>query len=194
MSKTLVLAASLVASLSLGPSVADKATPAVVPFALQGVRLLDGPFKRAMELDQQYLLAIDEDRLLHNFRVNAGLPSSAKPLGGWEAPDVELRGHTAGHYLSALSLMYASTGDARFKTRADAMVTALAAIQDAQAQKFHPGYLSAFPEEFFDRVDARQRVWAPYYTIHKIMAGLVDAHELTGNTQALAVVRKMADW
>jgi DUF1680 family protein len=194
MSRTLLLAASIVASLSLTPSVADKVTPSAVPFALQDVRLLDGPFKRAMELDQQYLLAIDADRLLHNFRVNAGLPSSAAPLGGWEAPDVELRGHTAGHYLSALSLMYASTGDARFKTRADALVAELATIQDAQARRFHPGYLSAFPEEFFDRVDRRQKVWAPYYTIHKIMAGLVDAHQLTGNAQALAVVTKMAEW
>src|SRR5262245_33497290 len=194
MSKTFALAASIVLAASTAPGAPDKVTPAAVPFALQEVRLLDGPFKRAMELDQQYLLAIDVDRLLHNFRVNAGLPSSAKPLGGWEAPDVELRGHTAGHYLSALSLMYASTGDARFKARADALVRELATIQDALARRFHPGYLSAFPEEFFDRVDARQKVWAPYYTIHKIMAGLVDAHELAGNAQALVVVTKMADW
>src|SRR5262245_37974837 len=194
MSKTFALAASIVLAASTAPGAPDKVTPAAVPFALQEVRLLDGPFKRAMELDQQYLLAIDVDRLLHNFRVNAGLPSAAAPLGGWEAPDVELRGHTAGHYLSALSLMYASTGDTRFKTRADRLVGELATIQDALARRFHPGYLSAFPEEFFDRVDARQKVWAPYYTIHKIMAGLVDAHELAGNTQALTVVTRMADW
>src|SRR5262245_1711224 len=194
MSKTFALAASIVLAASTAPGAPDKVTPAAVPFALQEVRLLDGPFKRAMELDQQYLLAIDVDRLLHNFRVNAGLPSSAAPLGGWEAPDVELRGHTAGHYLSALSLMYASTGDARFKARADALVRELATIQDALARRFHPGYLSAFPEEFFDRVDARQRVWAPYYTIHKIMAGLLDVHELCGNAQALEMVTKMADW
>ena len=160
------------------------------PFPLTDVRLLDGPFKQAMELDGQYLLSLDPDRLLHNFRVNAGLPSSAKPLGGWEAPDVELRGHTVGHYLSALALMYASTGDTRFKDRADAMVGELATIQE----HLHRGYLSAFPEEFFDRVEARQRVWAPYYTIHKIMAGLFDVYELCGNKQALDVVTKMADW
>jgi DUF1680 family protein len=139
MTRTFALAGALLASFSLAPSVADKVTPAVATFALQDVRLLDGPFKRAMELDQQYLLAIDVDRLLHNFRVNAGLPSSATPLGGWEAPDVELRGHTAGHYLSALSLIYASTGDARFKARADALVAELAKIQDAPAGRFHSG-------------------------------------------------------
>src|SRR5436309_3791969 len=172
----------------------DKITPKAVPFALQDVRLLDGPFRDAMIRDQEYLLSLDQDRLLHNFRVTAGLPSTAEPLGGWEAPDVELRGHVVGHYLSALGLMYAATGDARFKNRADLMVAELAKIQDAQAKRFHPGYLSAFPEEFFDRVEARQRVWAPYYTIHKIMAGLVDVHQLCGNAQALEVVTKMADW
>src|SRR5262249_48578704 len=80
------------------------------------------------------------------------------------------------------------------KARADAMVAELAKIQDAEAKRFHPGYLSAFPEEFFDRVEARRKVWAPYYTIHKIMAGLLDAHELCGNAQALDVVTKMAGW
>ena len=168
--------------------------PKAEPFPLTDVRLLDGPFKQAMQLDGEYLLSLDPDRLLHNFRVTAGLPSTAQPLGGWEAPVVELRGHTVGHYLSALALMYASTGDERFKSRADAMVAELAKVQDAEAQRFHPGYLSAFPEEFFDRVEARQKVWAPYYTIHKIMAGLFDVSQLCGNRQALDVLTKMADW
>jgi DUF1680 family protein len=174
--------------------VADKVVPLARPFPLEEVRLLDGPFKQAMLLDQQYLLSLEPDRLLHNFRVTAGLRSTAKPLGGWEAPEVELRGHAVGHYLSALGLMYAATGDARFKARADLMVAELAKVQDAEARTFHPGYLSAFPEEFFDRVEARQRVWAPYYTIHKIMAGLLDVYQLCGNQQALATVTKMADW
>ena len=176
------------------PVVRDKVALAAQPFPLQQVRLLDGPFKQAQRLDQEYLLSLEPDRLLHNFRVNAGLSSSATPLGGWEAPDVELRGHTVGHYLSALALMYAATGDTRFKERADLMVVELAKIQDALAKRFHSGYLSAFPEDFFDRVEARQRVWAPYYTIHKIMAGLVDVNELCDNRQALDVVTKMADW
>jgi len=177
-----------------GAIVADKVAPLARPFALADVRLLDGPFKQAMELDAQYLLSLEPDRLLHNFRVTAGLPSDAAQLGGWEAPDVELRGHAVGHYLSALALMYASTGDARFKSRADLMAAELTKVQEADAKKFHPGYLSAFPEEFFDRVEARQKVWAPYYTIHKIMAGLLDVGELCDNRQALATVTKMADW
>ena len=86
------------------------------PFSLTEVRLLDGPFRDAMVRDQEYMLSLEPDRLLHNFRVNVGLPSTAKPLGGWENPKSELRGHTVGHYLSALSLMYASTGECGIQT------------------------------------------------------------------------------
>ncbi|PYQ20564.1 MAG: hypothetical protein DMF81_18255 [Acidobacteria bacterium] len=163
-------------------------------FALTEVRLLDGPFRDAMLRDEQFLLGLDLDRLLHTFRRNAGLPSSAAPLGGWEAPDVELRGHSLGHFLSASALMYAATGDGRFKARAGAVVAELARIQEALAQRSNPGYLSAFPEEFFERVERRERVWAPYYTIHKIMAGLLDAYLLCGDPKALEVLRKQADW
>src|SRR5579862_4200533 len=121
--------------------VAVKITLKAVPFPLESVRLLDGPFRDAMIRDQQYLLSLDQDRLLHNFRVTAGLPSTAEPLGGWEAPDVELRGHAVGHYLSAVSIMYASTGDVRFKQRADRLVAEFATVQQADSSKFHSGYL-----------------------------------------------------
>jgi hypothetical protein len=172
----------------------NKIPLAAEPFELRDVRLLDGPFRDAMVRDEQYLLELDPDRLLHTFRLTAGLPTAAQPLGGWEAPDVELRGHSLGHYLSALAILNGTTGDARFKQRADALVSALAPIQEALAKRFTPGYLSAFPEEFFDRVDAGKRVWAPYYTIHKIMAGLLDVHLLCGNRQALDILKKKADW
>src|SRR5512135_886752 len=142
---TLVLVSAATALLGFGGGVADKVVARAVPFALSEVRLLDGPFRDAMLGDQKYLLELDPDRLLHNFRVNAGLPSSAQPLGGWEAPDVELRGHSVGHFLSGLALMYRSTGDERFKTKADSIVTELATIQQAESTKFHPGYLSAYP-------------------------------------------------
>jgi DUF1680 family protein len=195
---TLVVTAASSAFLAPSPmpalKVPDKVVAAASPFDLADVRLLDGPFHEAMLRDQKYLLAIDADRLLHNFRVNAGLPSSAKPLGGWEAPEVELRGHSLGHYLSALALMYRGTGDERFKARADGIVVELGKIQLAMASRFHPGYLSAFPESFIDRVETRQQVWAPYYTLHKIMAGLLDVHLLCGNAQALGILVKMADW
>ncbi len=164
---------------------------AAEPFALQDVRLLDGPFKTAMARDAAYMLSLDPDRLLHNFRVNAGLPSAAEPLGNWEKPSCELRGHLTGHYLSACALMAASTGDARFKERADLLVRELAECQAALGAS---GYLSAFPETLFDRLEKGEKVWAPYYTLHKIFAGLLDAHTLCGSAQALEVATKLGDW
>jgi len=197
----MVLAMSLsflnisVAQDALKMKVEFKVAPKVSAFDLTEVRLLDGPFRDAMLRDEKYLLSLDPERLLHMFRVTAGLPSTAKPYGGWETPTVELRGHSVGHYMSALSLMYASTGNKALKARADLIVAELAKVQKAMpSQGYHPGYLSAFPESFFDRVDARQPVWAPYYTIHKIMAGLLDVYLHCGNIQALDVLKNMADW
>ena len=101
------------------------------PFELTQVRLLDGPFKDAMERDRKYLHDLDADRLLHMFRVTAGLPSTAQPMGGWEAPGCEVRGHSMGHFLSACALMYASTGDEKLKEKANYIVAELAKCQEA---------------------------------------------------------------
>jgi uncharacterized protein len=165
-------------------------TPLARAFALDRVRLGPGPFRDATEVNRRFLLAQDPDRLLHMFRLTAGLPSSAEPLGGWEAPENELRGHYTGHYLSAVARMQASQGDTALGSRGARMVGALATCQDALGN----GYLSAFPEEFFDRLRDGKPVWAPFYTLHKIMAGLLDMHTLTGNDQALAVLQGMARW
>ena len=170
-----------------GEKVAWKARP----FPMKNVRLGEGPCKVAMEADRQFLHSLPPDRLVHTFRINAGLPSSAQPLGGWEAPDCELRGHYAGgHYLSAAALMYASTGDEEIKKNGTAVVTELGKCQDAMKS----GYLSAFPVEFFDRLRERERVWAPFYTVHKIMAGLLDMYVYCDNEQALDMCQKMAGW
>lgn len=171
--------------------VANAVTNRCEPFGLQDVRLLDSPFRTAMERDASYLLSLDADRLLHNFRINAGLPSRAEPLGNWERPECELRGHLTGHYLSACALMYASTGDERFKQRADLLVAELAKCQAALGTS---GYLSAFPETFFDRLEKDGKVWAPYYTLHKVFAGLLDAHGHCTNKQALEVAARFGDW
>jgi len=143
-----------------------------------------------MMINRRFLMAQDPDRLLHTFRLNAGLPTTAEPIGGWEAPVNELRGHYPGHYLSACALFWAQTGDAEIKARGELMVTELGRCQDA----LNNGYLSAFPEEFFDRLRDGRPVWAPFYTYHKIMAGLLDMHTLAGNAQALTMVRRMAGW
>jgi DUF1680 family protein len=195
-----ILAASLVLSMLLPEAfpqaqkiigVEMKVATVATQFDLHDVRLLDGPLKEILERNHQYLLSLDVDRLVHNFRTNAGLPSDAQPLGGWEAPNCELRGHFTGHYLSACALMFASTGDVRVKEKGNQVVDALAGCQRALGSS---GYLSAYPEEFIDRVENGKRVWAPYYTLHKIMAGLLDMYMLCDNKQALEVVEGMASW
>ena len=194
--RTRAIIPCLMAGLCLGNLLPAYGGPEkVVPFDLSQVRLLDGPFQQAQQRDLKYLLSLDPNRLLHNFRITAGLPSSAKPLGGWEKPNCELRGHSVGHYLSACALMYASTGEERIKARAVGIVAELAKCQAVMPkQGYHPGFLSAYPESFFDRVDQCKPVWAPYYTLHKIMAGLLEVHLHCGDRQALELLVKMADW
>ncbi len=169
----------------------NQVEPVVRPFRLDEVTLEAGPLLSARDWDRGFIMRLPNDRLLHNFRVNAGLPSSAVPLGGWEDPKCELRGHFVGHYLSACALLYAATGDQAVKAKADELVSGLAQCQAALNQN---GYLSAFPSEFFDRLDRLEKVWAPYYTLHKIMAGLLDMKTLAGDNQGLDVVVKMAAW
>ncbi|XP_061361383.1 uncharacterized protein LOC133305236 [Gastrolobium bilobum] len=158
---------------------------------LQDVRLLVGSIHwRAQQTNLEYLLMLDVDRLLWSFRKNAGLPTPGTPYGGWEGADVELRGHFVGHYLSASALMWASTQNGSLKEKMSALVAGLSACQE----RIGTGYLSAFPSEFFDRFEAVQSVWAPYYTIHKILAGLLDQHTIAGNPQALKMVTWMVDY
>ena len=152
-------------------------TPKVRPFARTEVRLLGGVWQQAQDANLAYVKRLDAGRLVHDFRINAGLPSQAEPLGGWEKPDCELRGHFTGHYLSACALLYSSTGDKEVKARGDAIVADLAACQ----KKLNGGYLSAFPLTFFDRLNARGKVWAPFYTVHKIMAGMLDMSQMCDN-------------
>jgi DUF1680 family protein len=160
------------------------------PFPMTQVRLTASPFQEAQEADRSVLRGLPADRLLHNFRVNAGLRSPAEPLGGWERPACELRGHFTGHFLSACALMYAGAGDTALKDKAGYLVAELAKCQKALGD----GYLSAFPLEYWDRLKSGQKVWAPFYTLHKIMAGLLDVHQHCGNAEALAVVKGAADW
>jgi uncharacterized protein len=170
--------------------------PRVSPFPLTQVRLLPGPYRDAQEWNRAYVGRLPAGRLLYNFRANAGLPTgSAKPFGGWEQPAngqhaSELRGHFTGHFLSACAQLHASADDKDAKAKGDELVAELAKCQE----KLGGGYLSAFPLEFFDRLDARKTVWAPFYTIHKIMAGMFDMYRLAGNKQALAVLEGMAGW
>ena len=173
------------------PKGRDVISMRAVPFGMKNVRLGPGAFSTAAEANRRYLKTLPLDHLLHTFRLTAGLPTSADPLGDWEKPDCELRGHFAGgHYLSACALSFASSGDEELKRNGDIMVAELAKCQ----AKLKNGYLSAFPAELFDRLRDGVNVWAPFYTIHKIMAGHLDMYLYVGNQQALATVEKMAGW
>jgi DUF1680 family protein len=165
--------------------------PTAIPFRLEDVRILDPDLLRMREQTLNYALALDSDRLLHNFRVNAKLPSSAEPLYNRESPTNGWRGHYVGHFLSACSQMYASTGDVRIKTKTTAMVSELA---KCQAQLGDKGYLSAFPESGFDDLEQGRPAAVVWYALHKIMAGLLDVNQLMQNPQALQVLEGMAAW
>ena len=166
-------------------------------FDLKDVRLLPSRFRENMMRDSVWMVSIDVNRLLHSFRTNAGVFAgreggymTVKKLGGWESLDCELRGHTAGHLLSAYGLMYAATGSEIFKLKGDSIVNGLASVQEALGN----GYLSAFPEELINRNIRGTGVWAPWYTLHKLYSGLMDQYLYADNAQALEVVKKMGDW
>ena len=171
------------------------------PLPLAAVRLTGGPLKHAQDLDRAYLLELEPDRMLAYFRQRAGLAPKAEPYDGWDGGGRNLTGHIAGHYLSGVSLMWAATGDARFKDRADYLVAELRDVQD----KHGDGYLCALEggRKAFDAL-ARGEIrsaafdlngeWSPWYTLHKTFAGLRDAYRYAGNRTALAVETRFAAW
>jgi len=169
----------------------------VEAFPLASVRLGDGPFLHAQQLDEKYLLQLEPDRLLHNFRTNAGLEAKAPVYGGWESVqpwiDIRCHGHTLGHYLSAIAMMQASTGNPVYQQRADYIVTELQACQAASLD----GFISAFPDgqtQFDNFVAGRRVTGVPWYTLHKILAGLRDTFLHCHNAAALDVLAKLCDW
>lgn len=161
------------------------------PFSNMAVTLRPSWIKQREELNTRFLKSLEPDRLLHNFRVNAGLPSDAQPLEGWEAPKIGLRGHFVGHYLSAISCAVEKYHDAQLAGALNYMIEELYKCQQALGN----GYLSAFPEKDFEVLETRYSgVWAPYYTYHKIMQGLLDAYVRTGNKKAYDMVIQMASY
>lgn len=176
------------------------------PLPLNSVRLLGGPLKNAQDLDAKQMLELEPDRMMAYLRQRAGLDPKAKPLGGWDGAGRQLTGHIAGHYLSGVSMMYAATGDPRFKERADYLVKELNEVQ----AKHGDGYLGALMD--VQGVDGKVRfmelakgiirsggfdlngLWSPWYVEHKIFAGLRDAYRYTGNRTALEVEIKFAAW
>lgn len=158
----------------------------IQPFAMSEVKVQNTYFQNAFQKEEDYLLSIDCDRLLAFFRKIRGLQPKAENYTGWE--NTEIRGHTMGHYLTALAQVYAAAGN-------DSVLERLRYLMEELSQCQLPnGYLSAFPEEFFDRVENSKPVWVPWYTIHKIMAGLLSVYELCHLPQALQIAVKLGNW
>jgi hypothetical protein len=177
------------------------------PLPLSAVRLTSGPLKHAQDLDAKYLLALEPDRMMAGYRIRAGLEPKAKGYGGWDSvTGKQLTGHIGGHYLSAVSYMYAATGDPRFKERADYLVKEMKEVQDKRGN----GYLGALTDDkgvdgelIFQRVadgDIRSGgfdlngMWSPWYTLHKTYAGVRDAWRFTGNKTALELEVQFSEW
>lgn len=160
-----------------------------VPFQSTNVTLKPSWIKHREDLNITFLKSLDPNRLLHNFRITAGLPSEAKPLEGWEAPDIGLRGHFVGHYLSAVSHLVERYKDPQLNTRLEYLIDELYKCQQVN----NNGYLSAFPDKDFDILESKfTGVWAPYYTYHKIMQGLLDTYIHTNNPKAYEILLGMA--
>jgi uncharacterized protein len=194
------------AAIAIAIIVASQPTPAAAVieqkaklFPLAQVKLLDGPFKHAQDLNLRYVLAHDVDRFVAPFRKEAGLEPRAAFYPNWESQG--LAGHVGGHYLTALAQLRADTGDAEVKRRLDYMVAELADCQKANGD----GYIGGVPngKALWAEIAAGQLRprpfdlngrWVPWYNMHKTFAGLRDAHVIGGNAQARDVFVKLCDW
>lgn len=168
-------------------------------FDPKDVRITGGIFLKAMKADENYLLYLSPDRFLNRFHKNAGLPPKDSLYGGWEGEGVS--GHSLGHYLSACSIMYASAGNEKLKEKVDYIVSEINRCQDARKT----GYVGAIPNEdsIFNEI-AKGHIsskgfdlnggWVPWYTVHKVLAGLEDAYLYCNNSEALNILVKFADW
>jgi DUF1680 family protein len=180
----------------------------VAPPAPGSVRLLPSLFSESVAATRRYLMRLDPGRLLHNFHQQAGLPPQGEAYGGWEGDTIA--GHTLGHYLSALALMHEGSGDAECRERVDAIVAELARCQEAGGDGYVAGFTrkradgvveggrAVFDEIEQGRIEALpfrlNGSWAPFYTWHKLFAGLLDAHRCCGNDLALEVATRLAGY
>ncbi|HYV10235.1 MAG TPA: beta-L-arabinofuranosidase domain-containing protein [Pyrinomonadaceae bacterium] len=196
-----VLVVLLVTSLVRAQSIKNAIPDVARPLPLSSVRITGGPLKHAQELDAEYLLKLEPDRMMAYYRKRAGLEPKAEGYPGWDADGKNLTGHIAGHYLSGVSLMFAATGDPRFKERADYLVKEMKEVQDKNGD----GYLGAVDglrEKFAEVAKGNIKstffdlngLWSPWYTLHKTFAGLRDAYRFTGNRTALDLEIKFAAW
>lgn len=215
---------TVTATVSVVDTMSEVPAPMTSEFDLSDIRLdgTDTIFGQNMARDLEYLKIMDADRMLYNFRLTFGQDTKGvEPLTGWEDPTGLLRGHSTGHFLSALAQAYASTGDSLYKEKMDYMVAELAKLQDmsegdpadfktqctpndaAQSKwstdpsTWGEGFLSAYsPDQFalLEQYTPYNTIWAPYYTLHKIIAGMIDCYQYGGNEEALEVAKGIGTW
>jgi DUF1680 family protein len=172
--------------------------PAMIKqFDMEQVDVTDPYYVNAFNKELAYIMSLDPNRLMAGFRTVAGLPKKAELYGGWEGEWSYLRGHTLGHYLTALAMAYKQTKsdptlNAQIKTKIDYIVSELEACQDASDN----GYLFATPETHFDVIEGKIQgpSWVPWYTMHKIIVGLVDLYNFAGSDDALEIASGLGDW
>lgn len=157
-------------------------------FALSEVNVTDEYEKNALNKEIEYLKSLDADRLLKGFRTQAGIASDAKLYDGWE--NSAIKGHTLGHYLTAISQAYGTTGDEEILKTIKYIVDAL---KECQGES---GYVAAIPESHYTQIENGNTsgTWVPWYTMHKVIAGLLSAYKETGYENALTVASKLGDW
>lgn len=191
----LLLSVSVMTSCTMSEQVPEQ----IQSFNLSDIRLLDSDFRHAQEMDMRYILGIDPDRLLAPYLKEAGLTPKADNYTNWE--NTGLDGHVGGHYLSALSYMYASTGNDEIKRRLDYFISELKRCADADGN----GYISGVPEgkqiwKEISEGDIRAESfglnnrWVPLYNIHKIYAGLRDAYLVYGSKDAGEMFIGLTEW
>ena len=157
-------------------------------FAVKNVTLLDSYEQNAFKKEVEYLKSLDADRLMRGFGDISGRKINAEKYGGWETSAIQ--GHTLGHYLTAVSQAFAASKDKELKKITDYMISVLDGCQ------LKNGYLHAIPESHFDQIENGNTsgTWVPWYSMHKILAGLIDVYTFTGNEKALEIASKLGDW
>lgn len=144
------------------------------------VRITDPFLENAFRLELKYLNELDVDKLLSGFLETGGIAAKTGRYPGWES--TEIQGHTLGHYLTAISQAYGETKDEIFLRKIEYILSEL------KKSQHEDGYLFASPSELFDRVESKRPVWVPWYTMHKVMEGLISAYRFTGSKDRKSVV------
>jgi len=167
------------------------------------VKLLPGVFQQRFDVNRAYVASLGSERLLQNYYLEAGLIEARFRMGlhgepgagddwhwGWESPTCQLRGHFLGHWLSAAARIYTATGDAEIKAKADGIVSELGRCQQENGGE----WAGSIPAKYLDSIARGKRIWAPHYTVHKTLMGLLDMVAFAGSEQALEILENFARW